>query len=115
MPVRGRPRMKSGRSMRSAVDLAVLLAQLDLAQSVLEQAHEIAARDHAAEQRELRFAFERREQPRERRAEGVVAEVAEPRVPARGLEQRVRVEARERDADPSQRSAGAVEHPQPQR
>ena len=27
VPVRGRPRMKSGRSMRSAVDLAVLLAQ----------------------------------------------------------------------------------------
>ena len=62
----------------------VPLAELLEAQAIHERAHEALSHQHAAERVELRLLVERCEQPAERLAEGLVAEVLEPaRAPRR--------------------------------
>ena len=83
------------------------------AQPVLQQAHDVGARDDAAEHAELGFALEGVEQHPQRLAEERIAEIREPGQAASAVEQRRRAEIDQGHPDAAQGTAGAIEDAQP--
>src|SRR6185436_20189933 len=69
----------------------------------------LVARDQPAEQREASLVLEGGHQLIERKAEALVPEVFEPGPPSRARQQGVGIEPHERQAEPTERGAGAVQ------
>ena len=106
MPVRGRPTMNSGARIGAGGDLGMPRARVDHVQAVLQQAHDIGARDDAPEHASARASrLADVEQDAQRRAEPVVAEVVEPGRAQCARQQRLLVEPQQRHADRAQRPA----------
>ena len=94
---------------RAVLDLGMAAADRGHAEPVLEQADEVGTHDQASEQRQPGLALERLQQPRERLAESVVAEVLEAGRPHGAGFERLRVEADDRETGRVERPSEAVQ------
>ena len=72
----------------------VPFARFDQMEAVLENPERVALRDDAADQRQLRLLLVRPEEPLQRLAKGLVAEIREPRIPGRPTEEPAFIEPR---------------------
>ena len=90
-------------------DLGVPLPVALHLELVLQQAADVLSRGDPSEEAELRLVLERVQQPAQRLAEPVVAEVFEPCPPPRLVDQRVGVELDQRDAGPLEHATAGVE------